>query len=218
MNVLVMFAKHWLPGSVKTRLAATWGDAAAGQIYLACLRCLLSRFAASADQRRLAFTPPESRREFLELAGNHWPLIAQPPGDLGQRMAAVMQQSFVDGARRVALIGSDAPLLPPEHVQQAFDLLQRFSVVLTPALDGGYALLAARDTVPPIFENIPWSTDQVYHQTIAYLDRAGLSYSVLPLCYDIDTADDLQRLLHDLHHTTAPDLIALREELQRIVG
>lgn len=214
MNVLALFAKHWRPGAVKTRLAARWGSAPAARLHLVFLESLLKRLESVGDQRWLAFTPGESRAAFAELAGDNWQLRQQACGDLGQRMAALLDEAFSAGATRVVLLGADSPHLPLPHIRRAFELLEHHRVVLCPAEDGGYCLLGVRGGRPPIFTDIAWSTSQVYARTIQRLQAAGIPYASLPPWYDIDTPADLQRLRDELKTTADPILLQLRDRIE----
>jgi rSAM/selenodomain-associated transferase 1 len=213
MNVLAMFARYWQPGAVKTRLAAVWGDDRASQIYLAFVRTLLARCAAIGDERWLVFTPADARTAFEELAARDWRLKEQSAGDLGQRMASLFSEAFKCGTRRCVLIGSDSPTLPEDYLTKAFELLERVPLVLGPARDGGYYLIGARGSVPPVFEGIEWGTDRVLQQTIRRLQSAGVSFALLPEWYDIDTAEDLERLRQELQEARTSALIELRQKL-----
>ena len=46
-------------------------------------------------------------------------------------------------------------------------------------------------TVPSIFEEIAWSTADVFQQTVARIQSVKASLGLLPPWYDIDTAEDL---------------------------
>jgi rSAM/selenodomain-associated transferase 1 len=214
MNLLALFAKHWQPGTVKTRLAARWGPTRASEVYLAFLRHMLARFAAVGDERWLVFSPAESQAAFRPLPGSGWRLVPQATGDLGQRMAVLFNQAFVRGADPVVLIGSDSPTLPVAHIEQAFELLQDVPVVLGPAADGGYYLIGAAGRAPPVFTGIEWSTPRVWEQTIAHLQAAGLSYACLPPWHDVDTPADLDLLRHELSRATSAEDLALRAAIE----
>jgi rSAM/selenodomain-associated transferase 1 len=204
MNQFGIFAKFWQPGGVKTRLAAEIGEVAASRLYRAFLSCLLQRFAGSGQRRYLVYTPVERRAAFARLVsltpGSSWLLSPQGMGDLGQRMRHYFQRALARGARRVVLVGSDSPNLPPELVRQAFALLRTHSTVLGPSDDGGYYLIGVRDRVPPVFHDIAWSSDRVCRQTIARLQAHDWSYASLSPWYDVDTLPDLHRLRDDLRN------------------
>jgi glycosyltransferase A (GT-A) superfamily protein (DUF2064 family) len=151
--------------------------------------------------------------------------------------------SFAGGAQQVVLIGSDSPTLPRDFIQQAFDELRRHEVVLGPTDDGGYYLIGlSRGTwprltetqvrvserlahvtsepyrVPPIFDDMPWSTPQVWPETIRRLDERGHSYAILPAWYDVDEPRDLKRLRDELLRTTDEYLRDLKETVEAIVA
>lgn len=198
MNCLGMFAKYWEPGRVKTRLAAEIGDDAAAAIYAAFVRSLLVRFSDVAQRQLLCFTPDDRRGAFESIAGSTWQVVPQAAGGLGQRMNTYFDQAFAASANRVVLIGSDSPTMPREHVTRAFAALHEHDVVLGPTLDGGYYLVGAREHTPPIFEDVSWSTSDVWEQTVGRLESARLSYQELPSWYDVDERADLVRLRDEL--------------------
>ncbi len=222
MNQLGVFAKYWLPGAVKTRLAAVVGPRRASQLYLAFLEALLRR-CESLDARRTLVYSPESRSgEFQELVGqSSWTLRPQGGGDLGRRLERYLSASFASGAQRVAVIGSDSPNLPLDYVRQAFERLRDHPVVLGPASDGGYYLVGASGAVPPIFDDITWSTDSVWRQTTARLERARIPFAELPAWYDVDDANDLARLRAELAahgENRAGPLAALHQRIDELLG
>lgn len=198
MRQLGIFAKYPQPGRVKTRLAASIGDEPACRLYRAFVETLLARFSDVADRRILAFSPPERRAEFEALAGRCWQLAEQSAGDLGQRMQRYFKDAFERGASRVVLLGSDSPTLPVEYVEQAFELLNKISVVLGPSDDGGYYLIGAAERVPPIFDDIAWSSEAVWEQTTNRLRSLGQDFRELPPWYDVDDEKDLRRLRDEL--------------------
>lgn len=195
---LGIFAKHWTPGRVKTRLAQTVGDAAAAEIAKAFVETLLQRMVGIADRSVIGFAPPDARGAFAGLAGDDWRTVPQVDGDLGARMRAYFEKAFASGAQRVVLIGADSPDIPLEYVRSTFEMLDRFQLVLGPADDGGYYLIGARDEPPPIFDDMPWSTPRLQRATEARLRKLGWRFGHdwmrAPLWYDVDTTTDLERL------------------------
>jgi uncharacterized protein len=114
-------------------------------------------------------------------------VIPQRAGSLGERMAAVMRRGFERGAGAVALLGSDLPDLQPELVARAFAMLAAdpASLVIGPAQDGGYYLIAATK-VPAVFSGIEWGSDRVLEQTLAAADRCAMPVRLLPSMRDVD--------------------------------
>ena len=196
-----MFAKHWMPGKVKTRLAATIGQEAAAAVYKAFLDEQILRY-ASMQAPAIIVTPDEGSNYFsellIQLQSPNWQVHPQGLGDLGERMSRFFQRAFDDGYSKATLVGSDTPTLPLSFLRQVDQLLNIHDVVLGPSEDGGYCLVAAKNSVPPIFTGIEWSSEQVWRQTIAKLQAHRIRFAVLPVWYDVDNADDLRRLRAEL--------------------
>ncbi|MBI1310639.1 DUF2064 domain-containing protein [bacterium] len=198
MKTLVLFGRQPIPGQVKTRLAASWGPGRAAALYECFLRDQFERFANEGDQRVVAYSPStdESQRWFAE-AVRGWLLWPQPDSSLGGRMAACFEHWCREPADRVVLIGSDSPNLPNGSFERAWSLLETHDVVLGPAADGGYWLVALRGSSPQsrrIFDGIFWSTSDVLHQTVARARSLNLRLALLPLWFDVDTEADVATL------------------------
>ncbi len=217
-TLLGLFAKYWEPGHVKTRLAATIGDERAAQLHRAFLETLLRRFDGAAARRVLVFSPADRVEAFRDLADQTWDVQPQSAGDLGRRMQAFFETAFAGGAEKAVLLGSDSPTLPRHVMQEAFRRLDQAPVVLGPTADGGYYLIGAAGSAPPVFEGVAWSTPAVWPDTLERLAAAGLSHQVLPRWYDVDEADDLTRLREELADADDRDLKGLRVRIEEIIG
>jgi rSAM/selenodomain-associated transferase 1 len=192
-RVLGLFAKHPLPGQVKSRLAAATSPGWASQVAAAFLADLLDRLAFIETRRIVAFTPTDARPYFAS-AGERFELVCQGDGDLGCRLQRFLGAQMAAGAEAVVVVGADSPTLPLTFIEQAFDRLDAADLVLGPATDGGYYLLGCARRVPPIFENIRWGGSTVLAETIARLAGASCRLSLLPPWYDVDTVDDWRML------------------------
>lgn len=115
--------------------------------------------------------------------------------DLGQRMWNAYRK-VSRRSKRAVFLGSDTPSLPLDYVQQAVTQLDRFPVVMGPADDGGYYLLAISQAMGSLFEDIDWGTEAVLEQTRSRLKEG--EYWLLPRWYDIDRGPDLEKLRQDL--------------------
>lgn len=212
-NCLGVFAKYSEPGKVKTRLAESLGEIKAARIYEGLVAATMARLSAIECRRFLAYSPADQKTKdsFADAQLSGWSLFPQSDGDLGKRMAGFFAEQFEAGAERVVLLGTDSPNVPLVEVQEAFEHLKTCRVVLGPTTDGGYYLVGAAKTVPPIFETIPWSTRNVLPETMRRLDSAGISYVTLDPWYDVDEIFDLHRLVEDLRdeHETEPALAVL---------
>jgi glycosyltransferase A (GT-A) superfamily protein (DUF2064 family) len=119
--------------------------------------------------------------------------MPQIEGDLGARMQAVMATLLREGAQAVALIGSDLPHIVPGTIAETFEVLarDRDALVLGPASDGGYYLIASC-RVPDVFTGIEWGSDRVFASTREAATIAGFRVHRLPVLTDVDTLDDLR--------------------------
>lgn len=147
----------------------------------------------------VAFEPAEALAEFRSLTGGSAQLLPQWGQMLGDRMRNVFADLFSRGYSSVVIVGSDLPTLPSAYIEGAFKRLRdhRNSVVVGPAVDGGYYLMGLSRLVPELFESIPWGTPRVLRATLEAADKAQLGVSMMPEWYDVDEVDDLRRVLND---------------------
>lgn len=215
-DVLLVFVKEPRAGGVKSRLAAGIGAERAARVYKAIAEEEIRRTAPRDGEfeRLFLFSPPQSRARIEQwLPGET--LLAQAEGDLGERMARAFGEAFDRGARRVAVIGTDVPSLSREDVVEALCSLDDQDLVIGPATDGGYYLLAMKRPDPGVFQGVPWSTPQVLTATLDRAGRLGRSVRVLRTLGDVDTVEDLAADWGRI----APILPeALRREVAPLVG
>jgi rSAM/selenodomain-associated transferase 1 len=151
--------------------------------------------------RRLIFYTPSSRRnEFLGWLGANEALHPQRGAHLGERLINAFGTAFREGASKVAVIGTDIPLIDRRILHAAFRRLDRYDCVVGPSSDGGYYLLGLNAPSPELFRGIAWGTGRVLEQTLAVTRSVGLSYCLLREQIDMDCEEDLiimQRILHD---------------------
>jgi glycosyltransferase A (GT-A) superfamily protein (DUF2064 family) len=109
-------------------------------------------------------------------------------------MANALALCCAEGGHGV-VVGTDCPPVDATYVRRAAEALTDTDVVLGPALDGGYGLVATRQSMPQIFRDVPWGTDAVLRATLAQAARAGFSVRVLDSIWDVDSASDWNRYL-----------------------
>src|SRR5262245_29890115 len=183
---LIVFVKAPRPGAVKTRLAEAIGMKAADAAYRHLVETLLNRLQGM-DGIELCFTPDDSASEVQHWLKEAWTCKPQGDGDLGQRLQSAFERAFQSGAKRVAIIGSDCPAVGIEDIREAWRALQAHDVVLGPAIDGGYWLIGLRRSQPDLFRGIPWSTQDVFAETMRRVQHAGLRVQWLRELADVDT-------------------------------
>lgn len=136
--------------------------------------------------------PATAADEMRALVPRQVAVVPQVPGDLGDRMPALMGTALARGASDVLLVGSDLPDLSPQPLRDAARVLRDAprTVVLGPAEDGGYYLVGATH-VPGIFTGIEWGTAAVLEQTETAVARAGLVSHRVATQRDVDLPADL---------------------------
>jgi rSAM/selenodomain-associated transferase 2/rSAM/selenodomain-associated transferase 1 len=120
----------------------------------------------------------------------------QGDGTLGDKLRRAFAEGFMRGDGKIVVIGADCPRLTPEHLRDALRRLDGADVVLGPAVDGGYYLIAIRReaqaaALAELFADIAWGTPTVLDSTIAACERAGLSFALLGELPDVDRPEDL---------------------------
>ena len=185
------------PQQCKRRLAKTLGEDEALRIYQLLFRHTL-RCAHYAHQSRpslrptlwyLGDRPTDYLNDFL-----HFEAIPQPGTDFAANMQAVIDRAADPAFCGALLIGTDPPELQPEHLVAAADALQHSDVWLAPTEDGGFWGLATRVPLPGIFAHMPFSVPTVFDELRQRIAARAHSLQVGPLLFDVDTADDWQRV------------------------
>src|SRR5258705_5977330 len=197
-KALAVMAKAPIAGSVKTRLLPYLSAAEAGELARSLLLDQLSHLRAiETVDLYVAFTPLHEEALMKQLVPAPFQLFLQSEGDLGARMQNVFAQLFGKGHQAIVLIGADLMPVPLEYFGQAYDYLDgpEPRVVLGPSRDGGYYLVGLNRPMPAMFENMTWSHDQVFTQTVIKLADLDIETRQLPIWFDIDTPDDLQILM-----------------------
>ncbi|MBA2258931.1 MAG: TIGR04283 family arsenosugar biosynthesis glycosyltransferase [Acidobacteria bacterium] len=178
----------------------------------ALLKALLADTMAAVDRvpgvdRALVYAPADARCEMESITSGAWTCIEQRGGDLGERMAGAFEDLHSLGYEKIALIGSDLPSLPPGVISRALQATtgRRPGVVLGPASDGGYYLVALQQPAPRLFDQIAWGSSSVLEQTRTRATELGLAVRLIDEWYDVDDAESLQCAVGDGHaaHVTA---------------
>jgi rSAM/selenodomain-associated transferase 1 len=201
---IAVFAKAPVAGESKTRLIPLLGkEGAAAAQRAMCLRTLATTCAAAPGNVSL-WTAGDGGHPFFTECATRFALEchAQCDGDLGMRMADCLRR-LLPQHETVLLIGTDCPALSPASLNEAAHALwQGARMVFTPAEDGGYVLVGAREhgadggtdaAISQAFRMIDWGTSEVMLQTRTRLAQAVCEWHECAMSWDVDTPADYLR-------------------------
>ncbi len=207
-ELVVIFAKPAVSGSVKTRLLPTLTPEEAAEFHLAALSDTLS-VAENVAGARVELHVAGDDDDVAELRALYpgRAVERQSEGDLGARLRAAFHAVFEAGVEKAVVVGSDHPTLPTEYLSLAFHELASADIVFGPSRDGGYYAVGVRRGAWPraakAFDEIPWSTPQVLETSLARARAVGLELGTLPEWYDVDEPDDLPVVAGDARPDSA---------------
>jgi uncharacterized protein len=188
-RAVAVFLRNPVLGKVKTRLANQVGEQQALIIYHQLLDIAFATLQKIEEDVILFLT--DHTEDFID---QPYEKLLQSDGDLGAKMLSAFE-NLTKGYVSVVLIGSDCPYLTPSLIKEAFEKLDKSDLVLGPSLDGGYYLIGMNTPHPTIFDNIEWSTETVFTQTIERITKADLTYALLETLGDIDYYEDWEAYL-----------------------
>jgi uncharacterized protein len=188
-ELLIIFYRNPELGKVKTRLAATVGDAKALAIYYK-LASHTRTIASEVDCDRVVYYSDYIDTEDV-WSNSDFSKKLQSGSDLGARMENAFEIAFADGYKHVSIIGTDCIELTTQIIVNAFESLKTKDAVVGPAVDGGYYFLGINRFIPELFHEKEWSTNSVCTDTINDFNRLMISYHQLLTLRDVDTEADL---------------------------
>jgi len=217
-NVLLVVAKKPSPGQTKTRLCPPLNCKQAADLY-ECFLC--DTLAVMRDvpnvTPKIVYLPQDAHDYFRNLAPD-MDLVQQRGESLGERLDNLLTDVLLDGADKAVVMNSDSPTLPKAYLIQAFDQLTATDVVLGPTLDGGYYLIGVKEPQPGILRDVEMSTPYVLRDTLELARKAGVTVSLLPEWYDVDTVEELHRLRNDISGLQNNSCACTRAWLQNYPG
>lgn len=201
---LAVMAKAPRPGKVKTRLSPPLTPDQASALNVCFIRDTAENIQqvteASKSAGLVAYTPVGEESAFDGLLPTGFQLLPQRGNDFGERLLYVCEDLFACGFSAVCLIDSDSPTMPQDALLQAVEWLSHAGdrMVLGASDDGGYYLIGMKRLHRRVFEQIDWSTERVFDQTLERAREIGLTTELLPTWYDVDDATTLERLRREL--------------------
>jgi rSAM/selenodomain-associated transferase 1 len=181
------------PGKSKTRLSPPLRPeecAAISSCFIRDLSQTIRALEAEGDVIGAAlYTPFGTESALRRLLPDGFHLTLQGEGDLGDRLLKGTADLLDAGFAGAILVNSDSPTLPKAILRAAIDAVRAGdNVVLSPALDGGYTLIGLSQPHARLFDDMPWSTPEVYELTLQRAREIGLAVANVPGWYDVDDA------------------------------
>ena len=206
-NLIILFAKAPVVGQVKTRLVPAITPEFAAELHVAFVSDMIDRF---------HLFPGADFELHTDIRSDAWaaPVVTrklQTPGNLGLKMVHALDRGLRAGYERVIIVGSDAPTLPASAVSTL--LAADADIAFGPADDGGFYAISARRVDPAMFDGVAWSRPDTLANAIEAVRRRNLSVAFGPPWFDVDSPEDLDRLLLE---PRLPPHTAL--SLSRVIG
>ncbi len=195
-ELLIVFVKNPILGTVKTRLAKTVGDERALEIYLELLEITKNVVLGVKSDKEVWMSRRVDENDMWEESS----IVkrVQHGEGLGGRMSNAFKYAFREkNYDKVVVIGSDCPEITSEIIDLAFNTLDEKEVVFGPASDGGYYLIGMKNFYPKLFEGITWSVSSVLENSIQKLKEMETSFALLKELNDVDIYQDWERLLNN---------------------
>ena len=196
MKYICIYSKAPIAGKTKSRLASKIGPETAAELTRAMLEdlCNLALKIKNVSPQ-IWFAPENSPEDFESIVPPVFTFHRQSGRDLGERMSGTFAKLLKAGSQNQAIIiGSDCITHTCLSVMAAFKALESCSVVIQPAIDGGYVLVGQSCWVPELFVDVDWGSRVVYQQSISKLTRSKIKYKKLSMTFDIDRVEDLRRM------------------------
>ncbi len=202
MITALVVAKAPVAGRAKTRLVPPLSDEQAADLQRALLIDTIEACRRETSDVRLLVAAKEERRTLASLLPG-MPIELQRGHGLADALTLGLRDHLTNGP--VAIISSDLPGLPTGSLAATTNALDAGAdVVLGPAMDGGYWLVAMRSPHEAPFRGIPWSTPAVWAVTLRRCREAGLRVHTLDAWRDVDTYADLAACRDELEPVHAP--------------
>ncbi|HVJ33039.1 MAG TPA: TIGR04282 family arsenosugar biosynthesis glycosyltransferase [Terriglobia bacterium] len=181
------------PGLSKTRLSPPLRPDECAEISGCFIRDLagtISHLTAEGQSKGYAvYTPLGSERELTRFLPSGFGMVPQCEGDFGVRLYRGIVDLLAIGHAGAILVNSDSPTLPRAILRAAVQAVREGDkLVLGPALDGGYTLIGLSRPHRHLFDDIPWSTGEVYRLTLQRAQEIDLPVAIVDGWYDIDDA------------------------------
>jgi len=191
-------------GKVKTRLTPPLTAEEAAALNICFLQDLAGSIITATSQTAArgigVYTPAGVEKIYESILPDAFFLLLQRGDNFGERLTFAAEDLFKVGFESVCLINSDSPTVSASCFAEAAKELSKPGdrVVLGPSEDGGYYLIGLKQLHRRLFEDIDWSTEKVFDQTMKRAAEIGVAVHKLSPGFDVDDHATLHRLCDEL--------------------
>ncbi|MBI4828585.1 MAG: DUF2064 domain-containing protein [Nitrospinae bacterium] len=207
MNTLIIFARAPIRGQVKTRLMADTplDESQILALYGAFLKdTLLLAARTAAHSIAVHFTPPDAEALMRETAASlgmgarnerRFTYTPQQGETFTARVSAAFRHEARMGGQWLVMIGSDAPLMRPEVIDEAFTFVHgNTGMALGPSGEGGVYLIGLPAGAPMDFTGVFTQGSEL--ENLYQIARSmNMPLRILPETLDVDVGADLVWLI-----------------------
>lgn len=202
-NAVICFTRVPRPGITKTRLLPILTGDQCAALHSAFLRDLSSVYAQADADLFVAYTDDPNWEMLKAIFPGAKDFSPQTGDGLGEKMYRALCRVLELGYDSVILTGTDLPLMTVSHLESGFAAVHNADIALGPTSDGGYYLVGMKQPHRTVFANQSYGGSTVLENTVAAAEAAGLSVAFAQCCDDVDTPEDLQKLMQVLSPETA---------------
>ncbi|CAN5626441.1 hypothetical protein BH23CHL5_BH23CHL5_18110 [soil metagenome] len=132
-----------------------------------------------------------------DAAGPDVLFVGQRGDSLAERLHYLFGWAHEHGFQRTIIMASDSPHLAPQTLNNGFEALQSFDLVLGRVLDGGYYLVGL-STQSDLLLHVPMSTSNAADALVATARARGMTVAELTATVDVDIEADIDILVQIL--------------------
>lgn len=200
-KAIIIMTKIPEAGKVKTRLQPFLTEKQSAELSVAFLQDAETKAKSVTENLIVAVSPFDERNRLKNILQHQPTLIEQTGENLGEKMFNAFKFAFEKGLDAIVMIGTDSPTFPADFIEQAFEFLElETDVVLGKTEDGGFYLIGLRILDTRMFENVSWSSAETFEQVRQNIMDLKLHLREVPGWYDVDGAEDFERLQKELKH------------------
>lgn len=192
---IILFSKYPVAGKSKTRMIPALGKEGAANLQREMTTFISDKLQRFCRKNNAIFEVRfygGNQQDMEQWLGKNIVIRAQHGKDLGEKMYQAFCQSFNEGSQYCIITGADCPQVSEDILHLTFLHLKSVPLVIGPAADGGYYLIAMTKRLRAIFDGISWGSSRVLQQTLDVAQKASIRYQLLPVLHDVDLPQDLR--------------------------